>query len=173
MLRQGLVIVITREKIPRSVKRHAAVIARARRDDRESFSIWTKPKHSTAAGDAGAFRSVITSPVRPMIRAFEVAVGNDLIAAGIVDVALWPDRQPVHALMHVPVAHHGQAPDEPFRGNALALFYRAFEQINGGVGGDIEVIATDRDIINPRILREAEQQLARLVKPTYRWLINK
>ena len=108
-----------------------------------------------------------------MIHPLLIAVADDLIAVGEIEIALRPDDETVDALVHIPALHHRQAPHETPRLDARALLHRARQQIDRGVRGDVEIVTPDCDVIHPRVLRETEEQLARRIQSARRRLINK
>src|SRR5690349_17417772 len=79
----------------------------------------------------------------------------------------------MHSLVFLVKWQHGHAPEQALGLDAGALQHRSFEDINGGVGGDIEISAADGDAVNPGILRKTVEELARLVEARWVWLINK
>src|SRR5438046_916472 len=111
-------------------------------------------------------------PVSPVIGAFEITIGDQIITGREVEIALWTERERMHALVLLEIRQHRQTPKQPFRLEIRALQDRALKHINGRVSRDIEIGAADRNAVNPGVLGKATQKLARLIQSHTGCLIN-
>ena len=98
----------------------------------------------------------------PVIRASEVSVVPQRIAHRNVEVSVRSPRAGVQALMNVTVRH---SPQQPLDGDAVSLQPSTRQPIHGTDRDDVEVVASNLDIVDPGVIGKRIQQVPRLVPP--------
>ncbi len=94
--------------------------------------------------------------IRPVLKISEVQQG---IAGAEIQIALGSPGQPVIRDVQV----DRRPPNEPAWLKTLALDATAFDDVQRGIGDDVQIVAADLDVSDPGVGRKAVQQLTRLV----------
>ena len=97
-----------------------------------------------------------------MVGSCEIAVVPEWITRGEVDVSLRANRHTVKTLMHVSKRN---APYQTLCLETFTLLDTVFDEIQGTDRQEVEIIATNGNIIDPGVIGKSIQLLARLVAP--------
>jgi len=157
--RQALVVVVVSEQVPAQ----ATTVAGATSHHLQVAAVGEAPQHAAdpRVGHPRPLGLTEKRPVSPVVGSAEVAVKDQHVTQRQVEVSVGSPGQAVKTLVWMIV---GVAPDQSFGLDPGSLRDRSLQQVQRPVGHRVQVVATDLEVIDPRVGREPED-LAPLPQP--------
>ena len=159
--RQSLVIVVMGEQVPATVEHQPATVACAAGDNLQPAPVGTTSQDTTdtGVGNASPFGLAEERPVTPVVGAPEIPVEDQHVSQRQVKIAFRPPGQAVKALVRMII---GMAPDKSLCLDLLPPVHGTGQQVQGPIGHRIEILATDLDVVDPRVRWKAKHLPTRL-----------